>query len=35
MRYFTASLVVMWVIYFGYLFFIDKKITRINRRLQK
>jgi CcmD family protein len=34
MKYFTAAFVISWVIYFAYLFFIDKKLTRLENRIK-
>lgn len=35
MNYFAAAFIVSWVVYFSYLFFIDRKLTGINKHLEK
>lgn len=32
MNYFTAAFVVSWIIYFAYLFFLDRKLMQIENR---
>jgi len=34
MSYFAVAFIISWVVYFAYLFFIDRKLTKINRRFE-